>query len=139
MPQRLFDGKGLPGEGCLGDEQVLRLQNASITGDDIPSVQDHHVPWHDLIDRDLDGLSVPQDHGLDLNEGEQLVHGVGRSPFLPESEQAADQDDREDQQGVSGLAEEKRQRHCEEQDQDYGTLELCQQQGQGTTSPHGLA
>ncbi len=37
-----------------------------------------------------------------------------------------------------GLAQEKRQRHCEVQDQDDGTLELCQQQGQDTTSPHGL-
>ena len=105
-----------PGKGCLSDEQILRVQEPPITGDDVPSIQDHHVPWNDLLDWNLNRLSVPQDHRLDLDESQQFVHGVGRPPFLPEAKQAADQHNGEDQQSVGCLMQEERQRHCEEQD-----------------------
>ena len=136
-PGRLLDGEGLAGQGRLGDEQVLLVQDAAVAGDDVAGAQEHHVPRHDLLDRDLDGLAIAQDGRLDLDEGEQLLHGIGRPPFLPEAEQAADQDDGEDDEGVGGLPQEERQGGCDEQDQDDRALELGQQEGQGVPTPPG--
>ena len=135
-PDRLLDGEGLAGQGRLGDEQVLLLQDAAVAGDDVAGVQEHDVPRHDLLGRDLDGPAVAQDARLGLDEGEQFLHGVGRPPLLPEAEQSAGQDDGEDDAGRRwprpGRATEPA---AKSEDQDDRALELAEQEGKDVRPP----
>ena len=64
-----------------------------------PASEEHDVPRHHLIGWDIDGLPIPQDVRLGLDELEQFLQGVGRPPLLPEAEQPAGQDNREDDGG----------------------------------------
>ena len=137
-PGCLLDGEGLAGQGRLGDEQVRLVQDAAVAGDDVAGVQEHDVPRHHLLDRDLDGPAVAEDARPGLDEGEQFLQGIGRPPLLPEAEQAAGQDDGEDDEGVGGLSQEERQAGGDEQDQDDRALELRHQERKSPRPPPGL-
>ena len=93
-----------------------------------PGVQDDDIARHDLFDRNLLELAVAQHRRLDLHDGQQLLHGVGRAPLLPEPEQAAREDDGQDDEGVDGIVQEERQPRREEENEDDRTLELAEQE-----------
>jgi hypothetical protein len=69
-------------------------------------------------------LLIAQHDRLDLHDLQQFRNGVGRAPLLPESQQAADKDNRKDNQRVRGVVQEERQTSRKEQDEHDGTFEL---------------
>ena len=130
-PGLFLHREGLAGEGRLVHEQVLGLKDQAIAGDDVPGVEEHHVAGHHLLHGDFHGLALAPHRGLDLDDGQQLGHGVGGAPLLPEAQQAAHQQDGQDDEGVGVVAQGKGKQAGEDQDEDDGALVLRQQQGEG--------
>ena len=130
--------EGLAGEGRFVHEQVLGLQDEAIAGDDVPGVEDHHVAGHHLLHGNFLGLALTPHRGLDLDDGQELGHGVGGAPLLPETQQAAHQQDGQDDEGVGMVAQGKGKQAGEDQDEDDGTFVLRQQQGEGVGAFLGL-
>ena len=130
-PGLFLHREGLAGEGRFVHEQVLGLQDEAIAGDDVPGVEDHHVAGHHLLHGDFQGFALPPHHGLDLDDGQELGHGVGGAPLLPETQQAAHQQNGQDDEGVGVVAQGKGKQAGEDQDEDDGAFVLRQQQGEG--------
>ena len=106
----LRDRIGLAGQGRFVDEQVLRLQDQAVAGRCSAGGQDDDVararsPRPGSPSRAPSRSAV----GLRLHDGEQLLDRVGRPALLPESEQAAGQDDRQDDRGVDRVVQEEGQ------------------------------
>ena len=129
--------EGLAGKGRLVHEQVLGLQNEAVAGDDVPGLEQDHVPRHDLLHRDLPGFALAPHRRLDLDDGQELGHRVGGPALLPEAQQTAHQQDGQDNQGVGLIPQGEGEETGEDQDEDDGALILGQQQGEGVGAPFG--
>ena len=86
-------------------------------------MQKHDVPRDHLLGRDINGLTIAKDARLGLDKIEQLLQCIGCSPLLPESQQAAGQNDSEDDVRVGRLSKHQRQSSCDEEDEDDRAVE----------------
>src|SRR4030042_1914185 len=61
------------------------------------------VPIKSEFVRWLSGVSIAKHRRSDLHNCIQLLNRIDRSPFLPESEETADQNNHEDDRGINGI------------------------------------
>ncbi len=126
--RRLFHRECFPREHGFVDEQIFGFQNQPVAGNDIAGVQDDDIARHDLFDRHFPGASITQNRRFDPHDGKEFLHGVRGAALLPEPEQAADEDDKQNDAGVDSVTQEQRQSRCDEQDEYDRTCELIEQE-----------
>ena len=129
--RQLLDGKRLPGERRLGDQEVAGLQDQAVGGDQVSGREQDHIA----------GDEVAGGHGLDRavaqrlhGESEPLAelgHRGGRPVLLREAEKGAAHHDGEDDRGVHPLADEQGHEGAEDENEDERAFELAQEQPKG--------
>ncbi len=105
-PFHLVDGECLARECRLVDEEILRREDQAVAGNGVAGPQQRDIARHNLLQGNLRLGPVAKHRGLDLDDLDELLHGIGGSPLLPEAQEAADPDDDEDDDGIRKIAEE---------------------------------
>ena len=126
----LLDRIRLAGQHGLVDEQVLRLEDESIAGHEIPGVEHDEVARNDFLEGDGDDPTLAPHFHLGAHEPSQRLDRVGCAVLPPETEQPAEQDDREDDPRVDRVTQEECEQAREGEDQDDRVLELPDEQAQ---------
>ena len=128
-PFHLVDGECLARERRLVDEEILRREDQAVAGNGVAGPQQSDIARHNLLQGNLRLGPVAKHRGLDLDDLDELLHGIGGPPLLPEAQKAADPDDNEDDDGIGDIAEEKGEDGGKYEDQDDGARKLRKEQG----------
>ena len=106
-PTDFSTGIGFTRQGCLIDKEIFGFQDQTVSGDDIAGIQNDDIAGDNLFDGNFFGASIAKHRRFDLHDGQQLLHGIGCAPLLPEPEKAAYEDNCEDDESVNRIMEEK--------------------------------
>ena len=120
----------LAGERRLIDEQVVAVEQARVRRDDVARAQDHHVAAHDVVDRDILLLAVPDHCGAQSQTGLQRGHGRLGAGLLDEAQKRAHHDDGQNDAGLDPIADGQADHAGGDEDQDQRAGELADQDGQ---------
>ena len=121
----LFHGKGFAGQQCLVDEQIPRLEQPPVCGDEAPGGEQRHVARHDLRYRHFLGGTVAQHAGADLHRLAQPLRRPPGAVFLNEVEDDAHQHHDDDDEEARHLAGERGDDARRDQDQDQRIAETA--------------
>ena len=124
----------LAGERRLVHEQVIRLDQAGVRGDDIARAEDNHVASNDVADQDLLALSVSDHCGAQCQSSLEGGHGGLRARFLDEAQECAHGHDREDDPRLHAIADSDADHAGGDENQDQRTGELTHEHGQRSTA-----
>ena len=126
----LLHRERLAGHAGLADEEVPRLEDPSVRGNQVTRREHEDVAGHEHV-----GAHGPFDAVAHHAAGEreallQLLDRRGRPVLLVEAEQRGANHDREDDRRVDPLGEAERDRGGEDQDEDERALDLPPEQAQ---------
>ena len=128
---RLLRRLGLAREGCLVDAQRPRPEQPQVRRYDVPGIEPDQIAGHHLRRRDEDGLSAPHDAcrwaGHPPEGGERLFRAI----FLDEPHDPVEDDDREDDERVLEVSQDRRDAGGREQHDDHRVRELLEEQDPG--------
>ena len=127
----LGDGLRFACQGRLVDTHGRRLQEAQVGRDDVALFEEQDVAGHDLASRHEPHLAVAHDTSLRAGHPLEGVHGLLGAVLLDEADDAVEDDDGQDDQGVLGLADEGRDDGGHQEHDDHGARELVEQQPPG--------
>ena len=142
---RLADGRGLPGQAGLVDEELGRVDDAEVGGHLLARLQRDEVAADQVLGRDGAVLPGTHDAGLAPDHRPQAVEGGEGLRLLDEADQRVDQDHAQDDRGVDVLTEQQRRQGGSQEDVDQRVVELeehapqervapCLRQGVGTVA-----
>jgi len=118
---------GLAGEHGLVDAQVARAQQAQVGRNPVAGLDQHDVTGNDRVGGDGRAMAVAHDGGFRIDHGADGVEGLFRASLLQVADGCVDDDDRENDCGVDGVAEQQRQHPGGDEDVDEQVVELHQQ------------
>jgi len=130
MTPRPFRRVGFTRHGCLIHKEVTGFQDQTISGNGVAGIQEDDVSRDDIFQGNFLLRPVTKHRGLVLDDGQELCHRISGAPFLPEAEEAADQDDHQNDTGVHGITEEERQPCRKYESEDDRAFKMGKQQGQ---------
>ncbi len=117
--RRLFDGIAFTREWRFINEKLICFNQPAVPRDQIAGIQQDDITGHDFIagnESDICRFSLTFD--LDGNRRDQVFHRPRRVVFLPEAQQPARDDNREDDDSIDRLAEQGREQSGNDEDQE---------------------
>ena len=127
-PGPLFDGKRFACHARLGDQEILRLDHQSVSGNQIACRQQDEVAGHDGAHGHNQFNAVPHDAARQRQPVFQFLDRRRCPVFLKEAEQRASEYDRQNNGRVHPLLQQQRDRSGEYENEDERALELPQKQ-----------
>ena len=129
-PRLLLHGERLAGHARLADEEVARLEDPSVGGNQVARREHEDVAGHERVGVHGAFDAVAHDATGEREALLQLLDRRGGAVLLVEAEQRGADHDREDDPCVHPLGEAERHRGGEDQDEDERALDLPPEQAQ---------
>ena len=131
-PRLLLHGERLAGHARLADEEVARLEDPAVGGNQVARREHEDVAGHERVGVHGAFDAVAHDAAGEREALLQLLDRRGGAVLLVEAEQRGTDHDREDDPCVHPLGETERHRRGEDQDQDERAPDLPPEQAQRT-------
>ena len=120
----LFNGKALAGQDRFADEEIRRLENDAVRGNQAAGRQQDHIAWHDLLRRHLTGVPIAQHAGSGTHARLQGRRSRLRVVLARVSDAHRREHDHEDDDGIHPLAGHGRRHRCEDQHEQQRVSDL---------------
>ena len=127
---RLLDRIGFPGEHRLRNEEVFRLDQHAVGGDEVAGRENDHVTRHHVAGRHILAAPATQHGAGDAHARAQALDRARGTEFLHEAQDAAAENDRQNDDRIGPVLEHGRDPGGEHQDYDERAFELAQEQPQ---------
>ncbi len=123
----LLDGIGLSREERLVHEEVARLEDPAVGGDEVARAEPHHVARHDLAHGQLVRRTVADHGGSHGDRGLEPLRGTPGAVLLHEIQRDAHHHHGGDDEEARHVAGQTRDRAGGKKEQDQGVTEARQE------------
>jgi hypothetical protein len=127
-PRDLLHCERLSRQCGLVDEQILRLEQHPVRGNQGASSEHDDVLWDDILHWYLLLATVAQHFRAHGHEREELRHRRTRRALVPEPDDAGENDDGNEDQGLVAGVDDEGEHGCDDEHQDERTPELREQE-----------